>query len=278
MRSRSGSRVEAQRAGVVLALIARRRHEPAARGAARRLRRADLEPRGRPGRTEAIAREVEHARLDARRRASSPRRSSGPGRSPSSPIAAGARASRRGRTRRIGGRGAAARQAFHQRERVLEEADRGTGHALVRVGVTPGPDEAAARRAESREQARDRVRVGVGPAAHRVHGARDRGVVLADRALAPVVVAQRVAQPAHGVGLGRREPLLPERAPRRAPTSSGSGGCAHELEEDAAPPEVVVQQTPAHVVDVVRIAVVGRAHGDDSAQRAAAGARRSAAH
>src|SRR5262249_39764655 len=141
----------------VLALIARRRHEPAARGAPGRLRRADLEPRGWARRTEPTAREVEHARLDAR---GGPARLGDP-----APRAVAARAGLGhpdAVERAIGGRRAAPQAAVPPGERILEEPDRRARLALVRVGVTPRPDQAVARRAESREQARDRVRVRVG--------------------------------------------------------------------------------------------------------------------
>ena len=54
---------------------------------------------------------------------------------------------------------------------------------------------------------------------------------------------------------------------QRSPTSAGSGGVALMREHGRAPGEVVVEQAAAHVVDVVGIAVVGRAERDDRLQR-----------
>ena len=104
----------------------------------------------------------------------------------------------------------------------------------------------------------------IGPAADRVDRAFDRGVVLADRALAPVGVAPLMVQP-------MRDPrgmrLIRSRQASRqlSPTSAGSGGKAARR-NGRAPPHIVGEQAAAHVVDIVRIAVVGRADGDDRPQ------------
>src|SRR5439155_223783 len=89
--------------------------------------------------------------------------------------------------------------------RLLEEADRRAGCAVVGVVVAPGSDEALPRRAQPREETRDRVRVGVRPAADGVDGARDACEILADRAAPPVGVAALVAEP-----YLREEHLAPE--------------------------------------------------------------------
>ncbi len=64
----------------------------------------------------------------------------------------------------------------------------------------------------------------------------------------------------------RRETLLPLRAPAFA-DEGGIGGARLIDQHDAAPPEIVVDDAAAHVVHVVGIAVVGRAHGEDRLER-----------
>src|SRR5204862_119517 len=98
-------------------------------------------------------------------------------------------------------------------KRLLQETDRGPGHAVVRIDVPPGADQAFARTAETGEEARDRIRVRVGPTADRVNRAGDRAVVFAHRPVLPVAVATRVADPGLGQELGSLEPLEPHRSP-----------------------------------------------------------------
>ena len=110
------------------------------------------------------------------------------------------------------------------------------------------------------------VGVAVHPAAGGEDGALDRGVVLVDRAVLPVAVAALVGEPD---GERQREliqPFLP------LPTPVGAGDLrirrpVEPSEERRAPVEGVVEETPAHVVHVVGVAVVRRAVRDDRGQR-----------
>ena len=139
----------------------------------------------------------------------------------------------------------------------------GAGRGLVHVLVSPGSDEALAGGREAREQARHRIGIGVGPAAHRVHRDLDVGVVLAHRAVLPEVVAGLVAQPLddpRAVSLQAGEPHV---APAIA-DQCRVGGARVVPEHGEGPARIGVQQAAAHVVDVVRVAVVGEVHGDDA--------------
>src|SRR5205823_14037661 len=79
--------------------------------------------------------------------------------------------------------------------RLLEEADRRSGYAVVRVVVAPRSDETLPRRAQPREETGNRVRVGVRPPADRVDGARDPLEILAHRAVLPVGVTALMPEP-----------------------------------------------------------------------------------
>ena len=150
--------------------------------------------------------------------------------------------------------------------RLLQKADRRAGHAVVRKEVRPRPDQALLRALQAREQARDRVRVAVRPAADRIDRAADGAVVLADRAVLPVVVAPLVLHPERRERHEIVDPLAPHRAPAIA-DDLRIGRIGAVIEQDRAPLHVLVQQAAAHVVGVVGIAVVGRAQRDDRLQR-----------
>src|SRR6185312_154955 len=83
---------------------------------------------------------------------------------------------------------------------LLQEADLRAGAGEVRVLVRPRADQALGRRFQVGEQAGDGVGVGVGPAADGVGGGLDRAIVLADRAMLPIIVAQLVLQPGREEG------------------------------------------------------------------------------
>ena len=134
------------------------------------------------------------------------------------------------------------------------------------VLVSPRADEPEPRHPEVREEPGDGVRVAVHPAAGGEDRALDRRVVLVDRAVLPVAVATLVGEP-DGEGQGA---LLQARLPLPAPVGTRDlrvGRPGQAGEEGRAPVEGVVEEAPAHVVHVVRVAVVGRAVGDDRRER-----------
>ena len=151
---------------------------------------------------------------------------------------------------------------------VLQPVDRRAGLGLPGIGVGPRTDQATAGCGEVGDQARHRVGVAVGPAAHGIDRGLDVGVVLADRAVAPLGVAGLVLHPA-GDQVGRvLQPLQPHLLPALA-DHLGVGRAQGEGGHGGAPVEVVVDQAAAHVVDVVGVAVIGRADRIDRLQRAA---------
>ena len=149
---------------------------------------------------------------------------------------------------------------------LLQIADRRPRDGLVPVLVPPRADEPEARHPEVREQPGDGVGVAVHPAAGGEDRALDRGVVLVDRAVLPVAVAALVGEPD---GERQRE-LVQPLLPLPAPVGAGDLRIRRPVkpsEERRAPVEGVVEETPAHVVHVVGVAVVRRAVRDDRGQR-----------
>ena len=141
---------------------------------------------------------------------------------------------------------------------LLEEADARPGKRVVGERVRPRADEALARNGESFKHPRHRVRVAVDPAADRVDGDVDRGVVLADRAVLPVGVAPLVPEPGLDPVIRTFEPFEPGLVPpvaveprigrARVPDQHRGGPVEHVERLDASPA----------VMDVVGVAVVCR--------------------
>ncbi len=135
----------------------------------------------------------------------------------------------------------------------------------MRVLVRPGTDQAESGAWQVLDQSKDRAAIAIGPAAHGEDGGLDPGVVLADRAVLPERVAALVLQPVLQPEAAPLEPLEPQLAPVRAVPRVRRQRVAGE--HLAGPGKLVEQQAAAHVVDVVGIAVVRRADGDDSLER-----------
>ena len=150
---------------------------------------------------------------------------------------------------------------------LLQEADGRAGLAVLGEGVRPRPDEPLARPGQARHEPRDRVGVAVGPAADRVDGHLDGGVVLAHGALAPVVVAALVGEPVLDEGRRALDALEPGLAP--AVAHRGRVGRERVAGEHGRRPRQHVdgQDTAADVVHVVGVAVVAGAHRDDRLER-----------
>src|SRR5690242_12663610 len=77
-------------------------------------------------------------------------------------------------------------------QRLLQKADLRARQPNVRIGMCPGADQALARYCQMREQARNGIRIAVGPAADSVNRASECAVVLAYRAVLPIVVSPLV--------------------------------------------------------------------------------------
>src|SRR5207302_11242083 len=70
-------------------------------------------------------------------------------------------------------------------QHLLQEADLRAGKCEMRISMRPRPDEALARYRQPREQARNRILIGVGPAADGEHRALDRLVSYAYPSMLP---------------------------------------------------------------------------------------------
>lgn len=154
-------------------------------------------------------------------------------------------------------------------QRLLEEADgRARRQPAVRVLVRPGADDAAHLLVgEVLREPQHRVPVRVVPAADREHARLDRGVVLADAAVPPVVVAGLVVEPRVDERVDGVEALRPHVLPG-VPDVLRVRRARHEREHRRRPRvHVHGEHGAAHVVHVVVVAVVRRADGHDRLQR-----------
>src|SRR5204862_2953930 len=149
---------------------------------------------------------------------------------------------------------------------LLKEADRGFRHPVLRIDVPPGTDDPKPRNLQPLEQPRNGVGVTVGPAPDCEHWALDGREILTDGAVLPVVVIALMGEPERREKRNCGDPLEPALAPARA-DDLGVERARLEGQHDAAPPEIVVEDAAAHVVDVVGITVVGRADRDDRLER-----------
>ena len=101
-------------------------------------------------------------------------------------------------------------------QRLLQEADLRARLRHMRIGMRPWPDQALLRAGQAGQQARNGIGVAVRPAADGIDGRGDGGIVLADRALLPVVVARAGARSSRGHQRVVLEPLQPHVAPALA--------------------------------------------------------------
>ena len=142
-----------------------------------------------------------------------------------------------------------------------------TGQHVMRPAVTPRADDRPRVCRPRRDETHDRVSIAVLPSTDHEHRRRDRVRVNPDRAVSPVLISRLMGEPGRDDGFDRLEPLEPSRSPRLA----NDVGVGRRDEEEVSPrgPElhVVAEDIAAHVVDVVRVAIVGRARADHSGER-----------
>src|SRR5215831_18632703 len=119
-------------------------------------------------------------------------------------------------------------------QHLLQEADLRAWTRKMRIAVRPRPDETLARYAQSLEQAWNCILVGIGPTADGVHGALDRGVILADRSVLPITITSLVLQPSFEEQRHVRQALQPRRPPAIA-DKNRVGRQAHRAEQERAP-------------------------------------------
>ncbi len=262
-------RVEAQREGVVLALVERLARSavgaPVAGREAVRLRRSDRQ-RG-------------HVRRCSSERPVAEREAVGGGRRP------GPRRGPATAARDVVARGpvvvldvgaqerlavvavvVAAQVVAEEARALVEEGDLRAGRGVVRIAVRPRPDQPEAIAGQVLDEVEHRVAIGVRPAADGEHRAGDVAVAERDRAVPPVLVLQLVREP--GLDHRRRDvqPSLPGRAPAVA-DDRRIGRPRVEGEHRRRPREHVVRvDAAADVVAVVGVSPHGRVDGDDGAE------------
>ena len=137
----------------------------------------------------------------------------------------------------------------------------------MRSGVQPGADQQLLWACQRLVGAQVAVRVAVAPAADQEGRAADRAVVLAQRAVAPLLVLGLVGQPAQQPGLVL-EVLLPDRLPALAgQVRPRRQEVAADHRQPVGADVVEHLQGAALVVAVVGVAAVGEVHGTDRRQR-----------
>ena len=136
----------------------------------------------------------------------------------------------------------------------------------MRIFVCPGSDQPFARARQTLQQPKDGVGIAIGPAADRVDRDLDIFVAFAHRAVAVEIIAPLMAEPVKHPQPVVVEALTPHVAPAladdfriRRRLRDGEGGCA--------PSQLIGQNRTAHEMDVVCVAVVGRAQSDHGLQR-----------
>jgi len=128
--------------------------------------------------------------------------------------------------------------------------------------MRPWANNCLARHLQVVHQAENGIAVGISPAANGHHRALNCRPVFTHRAVLPVAVAQRVLHPQCREKRHVFKPMQPLVVPTVA-DQCRIGRATLVGQHNAAPPQVIVEQAAAFVVNVVVIAVVGGAHGDD---------------
>ena len=159
-------------------------------------------------------------------------------------------------------------------EPAAEPADQLRDEVDVRAGarrcgrlVTPRPEDDALRARERLEAAEGDVRVPVGPAGHHHRRARDPRVVGPHRPVAPVRAVRLLLEPVEQPGLDLVDAARPFIAPAVAEDSGYRRQRVTGNHVDRPVDEVERLHGPAHVVDVVGVAVVGSVDRGDRAER-----------
>src|SRR2546422_4286100 len=80
-------------------------------------------------------------------------------------------------------------------QRLLQESDGRTGHAVVRIEMCPRTDQAFAGTLERGQQRGNRVVVGIGPTAYGIDWAGDSAVVFTHGSMFPVIIPLAMFEP-----------------------------------------------------------------------------------
>ena len=157
-------------------------------------------------------------------------------------------------------------QWSHQRSASCRKPTAGAGIASCGYRCAQGPTVTLCGTRRCSASRKRRVAIQIRPAAPEPGRAFDRAVVEAHRAVLPVFVERLMLQPDLRPEPFRLEPLQPHRAPALADDRRIRRPGIEDL-HDAAPPEVVVEQATAGVMNALGETVVGAHHGDDGLER-----------
>ena len=129
--------------------------------------------------------------------------------------------------------------------------------------MRPRADQAQFGTGQACQHAEDGVGIAIGPAADGKDGTVDVVVIFADRTMLPEGIAALVRNPRFDMGWRLFQPFQPDAFPVVA-HHVGIGRAAIVGKHNRRPPEHIRgQQTAAHVVDIVGIAVIGGAESND---------------
>ncbi len=148
-----------------------------------------------------------------------------------------------------------------------DEVDVRTGDRRRRRRVRPGADDHAARTRHRLVRPEGDVRVAVGPAGDDHRRARDALVVRPERSVPPVRPVVLLLEPVQEPRRGCVDAASPLLAPAVAVHRGNRRQHVARGHVDHPVDEVDRLQDPAHVVDVVRVAVVRRVDRDDGVER-----------
>ena len=147
--------------------------------------------------------------------------------------------------------------------RFLQEPYGGPRCAIMCIDMSPRSENSETRHFQSRKQARQRVCISIRPTTRDHHGHIDCIPIFIHRPMFPIVIATLMLHPEHGPighGFNAVNPVL---APARPNNSGIKRTCLIGM-HDRTPPEIVIQQTAAHVMNIVIIAVISRANREHS--------------
>ncbi|CAH0326404.1 hypothetical protein SRABI106_04642 [Rahnella aquatilis] len=137
----------------------------------------------------------------------------------------------------------------------LQETDRRFRRAILRIDMRPRTENGAAWHFQIVHQAEHCIAVGICPAADGHHRTLNGGPVFAHRTMLPVCVAQRMFHPQCREEWHVFQTVQPVFVPPFT-DQCGVGRSALVRQHDAAPPEIVIKQAAAFVVNIVAVTVV----------------------
>ena len=150
--------------------------------------------------------------------------------------------------------------------RFLQKADRRARNTILRIDMRPRADNAEPRNLESGKKARQCIGVCIRPTA----GDHDRNIdcipILTNGAMLPIGIAPLVIEPERRPKRHMAEACKPAIAPCFT-DNCGIKRARLIGEHDRTPPEIIIEQAPAHIVDVIGVAIIRRTYRKHSLER-----------